>query len=110
MIKISILDDHKLVINGVKAMLSNDENLQVVHTHTTFQSLTLSLEKSENLPDILFLDINLPDADGLEACKSLHKQFPDMHIIGLTNFDDTIFVKNMIKKWGKGFFAQKCVK
>ncbi len=106
MIKISILDDHKLVINGVKAMLSNDENLQVVHTHTTFQSLTLSLEKSENLPDILFLDINLPDADGLEACKSLHKQFPDMHIIGLTNFDDTIFVKNMIKNGARGFLLK----
>lgn len=106
MIRISILDDHPLVIDGVKAMLANDPNLQVIHTHTTYRSLTEALALAGNLPDILFLDINLADADGLDECKKLHRQFPSMHIIGLTNLDDTVFVKNMIKNGAKGFLLK----
>lgn len=106
MITISILDDHPLVIDGVKAMLANDANLHIQHTHTTFHSLKQQLETTSLPPDVLFLDINLTDADGLAVCKSLHKQFPAMRIIGLTNFDDTLFAKNMIKNGASGFLLK----
>lgn len=106
MIKISILDDHALVIDGVKAMLANDPSIEVLHTHLTMQSLKEKLAEGNILPDILLLDINLTDADGLDVCKMLHKSHPTIAIIALTNFDETIFVKNMIKNGAKGFLLK----
>lgn len=106
MISISILDDHPLVIDGVKAMLANDPTLEIIHTHTSLRSLNAALSQSDQLPDVLFLDINLADADGLDECKTLHKLYPSMNIIGLTNLNDTVFVKNMIKNGAKGFLLK----
>ncbi len=72
MIKVCITDDHQLVIEGLKLLLSDHSELQVVSSFKTGLQLLESLEK-RNEADIVLLDINMPELNGIETCKRLKK-------------------------------------
>lgn len=104
MIKIAIVDDHLMVIEGIKSLINTSNDMVVTQTFNTLNELSLGLEKE--LPNILLLDINLPDGNGVIACKELVKKYPDLKILGLTNFEDLSFVKQMIKNGAKGYLLK----
>ena len=104
MIKIAITDDHKLVIEGMKALLASVDHLEVVKTFSNIEETIKGL--SEIMVDVLFLDINLPDGSGVHACKTLIKHHKNLKIIALTNFEDTSFIKQMIKYGAKGYLVK----
>ncbi|MGI9552074.1 MAG: response regulator [Aurantibacter sp.] len=106
--KIAITDDHVLVLNGIKAMLDDTSGIKVVGTYETAQHTLDSI--GDDRPDILLLDINLPDIDGIELCKTLIKQQPDLKILALTNFDEISFVKKMLANGAKGYLLKNTQK
>ncbi|MEL7003104.1 MAG: response regulator transcription factor [Bacteroidota bacterium] len=108
MIKVAILDDHEMVLQGLKIMLEDSMEIEVI---ATYNKANLLIESIENeFPDILLLDINLPDANGIELCKKLLTQYKELSIIGVSNYSDTGFIKNMIRNGAKGYLLKNTKK
>ncbi len=90
-IKVVIADDHQLVREGLKTVLENEKDIEVVGSASTGKEV---LEYSSKLnPDVVILDLRMPEMDGVEACQRLSIENPDIKIIILTCFDadDDIF-------------------
>jgi len=104
MIKTVILDDHLMVLEGVQSMLNSTSIIKLVETFSNGKSL-LDYLKTET-PDVILLDINLPDYNGIELCSIIKKSNPEIAIIGLSNFSDTNFIKNMIKNGALGYLLK----
>lgn len=103
-IKIAITDDHQMVLQGIVAMLTDTPDLKVVGTYKNAQETLDTIEISK--PDILLLDINLPDINGIDLSKKLLVKMPELKIIALTNFEDISFVKRMLKNGVHGYLLK----
>jgi two-component system response regulator DevR len=85
-IRILIVDDHPVVRQGLRSLLSNHADLQIVAEAGQAQQ-ALAAVKQEN-PDIVLLDIRLPGVTGLEVARQMHREYPHSRIIMLTSYDD----------------------
>ena len=103
MIPIAITDDHNIVIEGIKTMLKSNKEIEVLQS---FETLNDTFENLNSAVKVLLLDINLPDGNGINACKELLEKHPDLKIIALTNFEDTVFIKQIIKNGALGYLLK----
>jgi DNA-binding NarL/FixJ family response regulator len=99
--RVSIADDHPLIINGLKQILMGCEDIDVVSTYANGQELLDGLTVLQ--PDVLLLDIQMPYATGDEVAPKISRQYDDIKIIALTNQDNTFFVKTMLKHGVMGY-------
>ncbi len=93
-IRIAITDDHPLAINGINMMLSANPDIIVTNTYNSGTALMDGLKKDQ--PDILLLDILLPDKPGNELAPEISKMYPEVRIIALTSLDAPAVVKSMM--------------
>ena len=94
-IRIGVADDHLLVINGLKAMIASQPNLEIVFGAMCGTELLACL--TEVQPDVLLLDIRMPGESGIDLCKTIKTRYPSVKVIALTNFDELNYVKQMIR-------------
>ncbi len=104
MIKIAILDDHPMVLKGIESMLEDSQDMELTDLYDRRALLLEGLELQ--IPDILLLDINMPDGSGLELAKELHKSYPDLRIIGLSNYSEPGFIKSMLRNGARGYLLK----
>lgn len=107
MIQIAITDDHTIVIEGLKTMLKPNKEINIVQS---FETLKDTFENLDKCIDILLLDINLPDGNGINACKELLEKYKDLKIIALTNFEDSIFIRQILKNGAMGYLLKNTSK
>jgi len=103
-VKIAIADDQELIINGLSLMLLNHPQVMVVLKNHGASLLLENLQK--HLPEVLLLDIQMPITNGVELCKNIIKEMPNLKIIALTNFDDGHYVKQMMRNGAKGYLLK----
>ena len=103
MIKVAITDDHPIVIEGIKMMLKPNKDICIAQS---FNNITEMFGGLNQEIQILLLDINLPDGNGIVACKELLDRFPNLKIIALTNFEDVSFIKQIIKNGAMGYLLK----
>ena len=108
MIKIAITDDHFVVLKGIETLLAEENNIEVIATHEDGLSTLDSLKIEQ--PDVLFLDINLPDINGITLTKIITKLYPNIKIIALTNHEDVSFVKRMLAHGAYGYLLKNAHK
>lgn len=104
MINIAITDDHFMVVEGLKTIFKNIENINIINTYYTVNETVEGLKKKQ--PHILFLDINLPDGNGINLCKQLKTDYKDLKIIALSNYEDIAFIKQIIKYGASGYLLK----
>jgi len=104
MIKIVITDDHPLLLEGLKNILNNEANLEVVDCFTSAAALQQYLAHHET--DILLLDINLPDANSIELIGTLRKKYPDMHIIILSVHNEYAVINSALNEGASGYIQK----
>ncbi len=104
MINIAIADDHQLVINGVKDMLSTYPEISIQSTYLDGEALLAGLKVQ--LPDVLLLDISMPGIGGEEVAAIISKQYPEVKILTLTNFDNTLYASNMLHNGALGYLLK----
>lgn len=104
MINVAITDDHLMVVEGLRTMLSSLTTIQIINTYHTINDTIEGLKQS--LPDVLILDINLPDGNGINLCKQLKSDYKELKIIALSNFEDIAFIKQIIKNGASGYLLK----
>jgi DNA-binding NarL/FixJ family response regulator len=100
-VKLAIIDDHQVVINGLIAMFSETAGLQVDFTTTSSQALINYLQTAE--PDVILIDIQMPEINGVDLTKLILKQRRPVKIIAFSSFDDTHFVRQMLRSGAMGY-------
>lgn len=103
-IKVAITDDHPIVANGLKKILDDFENINVVAVYATGNDMLK--EVGTSLPDVMLLDMNLPDLEGPDLARQLLKKFPAIKIIVLTSSDVTVQVKKMLQIGCQGYLLK----
>jgi DNA-binding NarL/FixJ family response regulator len=102
--RLAITDDHEMVLKGIETMISNTPEIEVVGTYNNAHDTLKRISRDK--PDILLLDINLPDINGINLCKQLLKNYPNLKIIALTNYEDTSFVKRILNNGAHGYLLK----
>jgi len=103
-IEVAIIDDHEVVIDGLVAMLSSSDLLQITYTTQSGRELLGYLETTA--PDVLLMDIQMPEISGIELCRQVLQQQPKVNIIAFSSFDDSSYVKNVMRKGAKGYLLK----
>jgi len=105
-IRVHIADDHQILIDGIEAVLNSEEDINVVgHSLNGQQVLDWF---AENEADVLVLDINMPEKDGLEVLKAFQEMKKQPNTIILSSYDDIKLVKEVLKMGANGFLAKNC--
>lgn len=103
-ISIAIADDHPMVINGIQKMLSNYSNIILAQSYVNGSTLMEGLQNS--LPDVLLLDIQMPDITGDKLIAQILKRYPELKILILTNFDSSFYLKTMLQHGALGYLLK----
>lgn len=104
MIKIAITDDHPLLLEGLKNILSKEEFFEVVGCYP--DATTMHLALSNTIVDILLLDINLPDANSIELIKPLRLKYPDMRIIIISVHNEYAVINSVLQEGAQGYIQK----
>ena len=107
MIKVAIIDDHPMIIDGLKNLINASGEAMVAKTALSGKT-GLQMLASEQ-PEVLLLDINLPDISGIDLCKEIHQRWPSINIIALTSFDEYTVVKKMMENGAKGYLLKNAM-
>ena len=104
MIRVLIIDDHPLVLDGVKTMLKGEATVKIVGTCKTAAEALAFLSHQE--PDIILLDISLPDMNGLELCEKIRLTRRQAKIIGLTSTNEAGIITGLLQRGGNGYLLK----
>ena len=103
-IKVHIADDHKILIEGIIAVINTDDYIEVEGYSLTGKKVMEWIEF--NSADILILDINMPEYDGIEVLKFFKKKKITQKVIILSSYDDVKLVQEMINLGANGFLSK----
>ena len=104
MMNILISDDQELMRQSLKIMLNSQPNFAVTDTVSNGREVLESIKK--NKPDIILMDIRMPEMDGVVCTQKVKEMAPDIKVIILTTFDDDEFVFNAIKFGASGYLLK----
>jgi DNA-binding NarL/FixJ family response regulator len=104
--RIIIADDHRIIHEGLKPMLDNEPDLEVVALANTGRK-AVQLTQELN-PDLVIMDIYMPDLDGIEATLRILSQCPEVKIIALSMNSDKLHVKRMLEAGASAYLTKDC--
>jgi DNA-binding NarL/FixJ family response regulator len=103
-IRILVIDDHPVVRQGLRSLLSNHADLQIV---AEADNLTQALEATlQHRPHVVLLDIRLPGTTGIEVARKLHQAHPQARILVLTSYDDDEYLLGALEAGADGYLLK----
>jgi DNA-binding NarL/FixJ family response regulator len=103
-VRIFIADDHYMVVEGIRSMLLQEKNIEWMGHAMTAASCMAFLYQHQ--PDVLLLDINLPDKSGIDLCKEIKVKYPEIHILGLSSFNQQSYIQKMMQNGASGYLLK----
>lgn len=104
-IRLFLVDDHEVVRTGLKSFLESQEGFQVVGEASSGKE---ALEKAAlSCPDVVVMDITMPEMDGLEATRRLKELCPQAHILALTVHEDKQYLFEMMAAGASGYLTKQ---
>ncbi len=104
LIKIAIADDHKIFRDGIKMALANKENLKMLWEAEDGKDMMHKI--SVKLPDVLLMDIRMPEVDGINALQILRKEYNSIKIIVVTMYDDEQMINKMMEMGANAYLTK----
>ena len=101
MIKILLVDDHKIIRDGIKALIQTEENIEIVGECGDGIEVSVFLEKND--VDVVLMDINMPEMNGIEATSVVSEKFPDVSVLALTMHDEEVYISKVLKAGALGY-------
>lgn len=105
-IKIVLADDHQLLREGIRSILSKEADFEVLGEAEDGRQALELVEKL--LPNVVIMDISMPNLNGIEATRKIKIDYPDMKIIALSMHQDKRFIANMLEAGASGFLLKDC--
>lgn len=96
-----IVDDHYMVIEGIRSLLQYEKDIDWVG-HATNAASCLAFLKQQR-PDVILMDVNLPDMSGIDLCKQVKQLYPDVFVLGLSTFNQQPVIRNMMDNGASGY-------
>lgn len=103
-IKLFIVDDHYMVIEGIRSLLQKEPGIELIG-HAMNASSCLAFLRQQQ-PDLILMDINLPDQSGIELCKVVREKYPSVFVLGLSTFNQQSFIQRMISNGASGYILK----
>ena len=103
-IRIALADDHRLFRESLRVVLTREPNLEIVGEAGTVQEILAMVAAQQ--PEVLLLDIALPDASGIDLARQLTQLYPRLAILALTGYAGRIFIKEMFKAGARGYIVK----
>jgi DNA-binding NarL/FixJ family response regulator len=103
-VRVFIVDDHPVVVAGLNSLLDQLKNIEVAGAVSNAFEAIPFLKK--NKTEVVLLDINLPDVSGIDLCKKIHKEFPEIKIIGISTFSERSYISRMIENGASGYLIK----
>lgn len=100
-IKVFIVDDHYMVIEGIRSLLQNESTVECSGHASNALSCLAFLQQQQ--PDVILMDINLPDKSGIDLCKEVRTKYPSVYVIGLSTFNQQSFIQKMLDNGASGY-------
>jgi DNA-binding NarL/FixJ family response regulator len=104
-LRLLVVDDHEVVREGLVALLSRRDEFQVVAEAGTVAESLAAARRFE--PDLVIMDVRLPDGSGIEACREIRAEFPAMRIVMLTSYPDEEAVLSAILAGASGYLLKQ---
>ncbi|MEN9567459.1 MAG: hypothetical protein RLZZ69_2655 [Cyanobacteriota bacterium] len=104
MIRTLIVDDQNIIRKGIKVLLENSTEIELVGFAENGETALAKIAATQ--PDIVLLDINLPDIDGIAVANQLAVKFPKVKVIMLSSYEDESYVSQAIKSSAKGYLLK----
>ena len=105
-IYVHVADDHKIVIEGIIAVINTDEDIEVIESSLTGKEVTDWFDNKENKADVLILDITMPILDGIGVLKYFNEKNIVQKVIILSSYDDIKIVQEMLKLGCSGYITK----
>lgn len=109
MITLAIADDEALFRKGISLLINDLDNMSLYFEAVNGKDLLDKLEKLDSAgvqPDVLLLDLNMPEMNGIEAAKVIREKYPDLKFIVLSSYYSKAFIVNMIELGAAGYLAK----
>lgn len=107
-IKVFVVDDHYMVIEGIRSLLEAEKDIEWMGHATNGDSCLAFLK--QQLPDIILMDVNLPDISGIELCKKVKQLYPSVFILGLSTFNQQPVISNMLNNGASGYVLKNATR
>jgi len=107
MITVHITDDHKILVEGLQILINESENITVTGVSYCLEACRKTL--SQQPPDVLLLDLNLPDGSGIDFCSEVHKNYPNIKILILTTHSEYSVAKQVLTNGASGYILKNAL-
>lgn len=104
MIRLAIAEDHQSLIDGLELLLKYEEDIEIVGTANDGEELLKIVQRKE--PNVVVTDIRMPKMDGIQATKIIKKEFPHIHVLAFTMFDQDEAVTQMLDAGASGYILK----
>ena len=108
MIRVFIVDDHPVVIEGIHSLLMNEKDIAWVGQAMNAQSCLGFFVN--NTADVVLMDISMPGMDGVELCAVMKEKYPGIFILGLSTFNQGLYIKKMMENGASGYILKNSSK
>lgn len=106
-IRVLLADDHDILRDGLRALLSMAGDIEVVGEARTGRETIAEAERLQ--PDVVLMDITMPELDGVEACRRIRQQFPEMRVLFLTMHEAEEYFFRALRAGGSGYIVKRTV-
>jgi two-component system nitrate/nitrite response regulator NarL len=103
-IKVVLVDDHHIVLDGLESLLSNDGGFEVMASLHSGEEVLAFLQKEQ--PQILLTDYSLPGVSGIDFVRQVRKNYPQIKIIVLSMHDEAHIIKSILKEGAEGYLLK----
>ncbi|HPQ69116.1 MAG TPA: response regulator transcription factor [bacterium] len=105
-IRVLLADDHQIIREGLRSLLTDQKDIEVVAEADTGRSALNYVEKMR--PDVILMDIAMPDINGIEATRQIKAANPEIRILALSMHSDQRFVGDMLRAGATGYLLKDC--
>lgn len=103
-IAVFIVDDHFMVIEGIRSLLQEEKDIELIgHASGGLECLRFLKGKQ---PDVILMDINMPEQSGVELCRDVKNQYPGIFVIGLSTFNQYSYIDSMMQQGASGYLLK----